>query len=390
MTNPLRLLGVLAAVLATLPAAAFTTADKPHGLEIVDTAVVFDHGNYDPYDLTNLHGFNHGTSVVATPGGGLMAAWFSGPFEASVHQSITASRSDDGGRTWSDAFVKHDAPRTCDFDPAFIRDGDRLWAFHSTGRWSRWPFVRNGPDEPPAVGALSFQIWARTSDDGGATWTDAAMPLPAPGWNCRSNGIRLSTGELVLPLHYLDPPHKSAALWSDDGGQTWQISSEVVAPPRVTAAEPTIVELNDGSLLMGLRTRDGFLWTSRSADKGRTWSEPVQTEVPAGSASHNLFRLHDGSLLLTYNPGPLPLRTQMLMRRSWDDGKTWSAPLELAAVEAAPADPGDIDQPWSRQVSYPSVAQLDDGTVVAVWGLIELSNGHQSGIIHAARVRVAE
>jgi len=368
------------------------------GVMVTDRAVIFDYGTSDPYDLDNLHGFNHATSVVAVPGTKqtLLASWFSGPYEASVHQSTMMARSEDGGRTWSRARVFTDVSRTSDFDPAFIAlpETGELLAFFSTGRWTRWPFVGIGKVAREFVGTNSFQIWMKRSRDGGQTWTEAKEPAVMPGWNCRSNGIVLMDGTLLLPLHYLKAPHKSAVLRSTDGGETWQRSPDIVAPPRVTAAEPTIAQLNNGDVLMALRTRANSIWMVRSTDGGKTWGEPYDADIQATAGSHNLFKHSSGKLLLTYNPGPLPLRTRLVMRVSSDDGETWSAPVRLAEVEEAgpmpePDAPGVDQAVWSRQVSYPSVAELADGTVVVVYGHIEMSQASQSGIIHSMRVRLA-
>ncbi len=385
-------LGLLAAALSGTAARGQDGPPGPAAIVESET-VVFDYGKSDPYDLTNLHGFNHAASVAALPDGRLMAMWFSGPYEASVHQSIMAADSDDGGRTWSKAYLFSDVPHTSDFDPAFIVNGDEVLAFFSTGRWTRWPFVGIGDAAKKQVGTESFQIWMKRSSDSGRTWSDAQAPLIAPGWNCRSDGIRLSNGNLLLPLHYLQSPHRSAALLSEDGGKTWHISQEVAMPDKQDAAEPSVVELSDGSLLMALRTRDGKLWFVRSHDSGNTWETPTATDIPATSSSNSLFRHSSGKLVLTHNPGPVPLRTELTLRVSRDDGATWSDPVVLAKVEAPEQTPAADDAPdvvWSRQVSYPSVCELPGGELVVVWGLIEMSSASQSGIIHAARVRLTD
>src|SRR2546422_544407 len=74
----------------------------------------------------------------------------------------------------------------------------------------------------------------------------------------RSNGIVLSTGELIMPAYTYsyavpkDERHAYAgvarAVRSSDGGQTWKRYGSV------RGDEPTIVELRDSPLLMYLRT----------------------------------------------------------------------------------------------------------------------------------------
>lgn len=92
---------------------------------LLEQSVVFDYGNADPYDRANLCGFNHAPSVTCLSDGRLMAAWFSGPYEGSVHQVILGTTSADGGKTWAKASIVCDVPRKSDFDPAFIADGPR-------------------------------------------------------------------------------------------------------------------------------------------------------------------------------------------------------------------------------------------------------------------------
>jgi predicted neuraminidase len=353
------------------------------GLRIESKAIVFDYGNGNPFDRANLYGFNHAASVARMPNGDLLAAWFSGPFEGSVHQVIYGTRSTDGGKTWDQGRVLQDDPQKSDFDPAFIVDENRVWMFYSTGRWNRYPFAQQRLGEDVHIGAESFKIFGRSSDDAGLTWSDAKRILDSAGWGCRSNGIVLSSGEFILPTHEF-MTWTAAALRSEDGGKTWTRSTNVVLPKKVGAAEPTIAELRNGDLMMVLRSRDGELRGCTSADKGKSWSEPRQLGIPAGNSSSNLLRLRDGRLLLTYTSSLPPNRTELSMRLSNDDGKTWGSPHEIAETEVVTK----ADAFWSKQVSYPSAVELNDGMVVAVWGDLKLSREWQPGVVNAARVVV--
>lgn len=350
--------------------------------QTVEPAVtVFRDARTDPYDRTNYYGFNHAPSVTHLGNGRVMAAWFSAPYEASVHQLIVGAISEDGGRSWGRMIVLNDAPRTSDFDPAFIDAGDRTLLFFSTGRWTRWPFVGIGEEARRQVGVESFRIHMRASDDG-VTWTEPITLPSEPGWNCRSNGLRLSNGTLLLPLHHLAGPHQASVLLSTDNGETWERGPEIVTPGRVGAAEPTVTELPGGQLLMALRSRDGKLWMTRSDDHGRTWTEPEPSGLPGAASSANLFTTRAGTVVLTHNPTTKD-RTQLTLRTSDDGGQTWGEPVMIAQVE--PADGGEV---YSRQVSYPSVCELDDGTLLVVWTEIELGAQIQSGVIRASRVRL--
>lgn len=349
---------------------------------VADRGVVFEYPNDDPYDRHNDYGFNHAPSLTRLADGRLLAAWFSGPFEASVHQVILGSYGSPDARNWQAGVVLNDQPRKSDFDPGFVTDGRRTWMFYSVGRWNRYPFVGGRGAEKTEVGIDSFKTFVRYTDDSGRTWSDEQRVGDHTGIGPRSNGIKLSSGELILPLHHyqLHQPH---VLKSQDGGKSWRRIEGPKPEEKVGAAEPCIAEGASGKLLMVVRSRDGLLWTSESTDKGETWSPLLKTDLPAAASSHSLIRLSDGRLVLTHNPTQPPLRTSLTVRVSNDEGKTWAEPTEIASVPA----PAENDEVYSRQVAYPSAIEMPDGSAMIVWTEISISPAHQSGKIHWARVR---
>jgi len=341
---------------------------------VLSRSVVFAHPSSDPYARDNFYGFNHAPSVVLLPDGRLLAAWFSGPFEASVDQVILGAYSSDGGQTWGKSFVLQDFPHKSDFDPAFIADARRTLFFFSAGRENRYPVLH---EEKNQIGVASFKTYVRVTEDSGRTWSQPEVA--GVRVYCRSNGIRLSTGELLLPIYEI--PSRGGVLKSTDGGKTWKRHGAIVTPAG--AGEPSIAELKSGAILMVLRTSDGFLWKTLSTDKGENWSEAVKTSIHAATTSHNIIRLNDGRLLLTLNESAPNVRTPLAMRVSSDDGNTWSDPVTLTHVPIP--QPGD--NVWAREVSYPSVVLLKDGSVVVVWAKLTLSDTEQWGDIEAVRVR---
>jgi predicted neuraminidase len=267
-----------------------------------------------------------------------------------------------------------------DFDPGFVHAADRLLLFFSNGRWESNPPQGRGKK----VGVDSFQMFVKASDDGGRTWSEMRDMQTSPGWNCRSNGIRLKDGALLIPTHHLQYPHKSSVLLSMDDGDTWTRGADITTPDDVGAAEPSVAQLPDGTLLMVLRTTDGFLWLVRSTDGGRNWSDPERQEITAATSSANLLTTSNGQVVLTHNPTKPPLRTELSMRVLEADGRTWSDPLTVAKVEP----PAKNEVLWDRQISYPSVCELPDGTLLVVWAHIEQGEVTQRGEIHSARIRL--
>jgi hypothetical protein len=190
--------------------------------ELLTRSVVFNYPHTDPYDALNRFGFNHAPSVTLLANGDLLCAWFSGPHEAAVNQVILAARSRDQGRTWEKAYVLQDLPRKSDFDPAFIADGGHTWFFFTAGRWNRYPFVSQ--ERSGGVGPASYHTYYRQSSDHGDTWSEA---IQAPGtFFCRSNGIKLSSGELLLPVYTLKKEgdeDQACVFRSEDAGKTWKL-----------------------------------------------------------------------------------------------------------------------------------------------------------------------
>lgn len=377
----LRRLLVSICVLAAICGGALTglCQSPKQQLAIESWSVVFMYPHTNPYDPTNLYGFNHAPSVATLPDGRLLCVWYSSPYEASANQVIFAALSSDEGRTWGRSSIIQDMPRMSDFDPALIVDGKRIWFFYVYGRWPRWPYMRDKEGEKNFIGRESFHLYARTSDDSGKTWSEERMIHKTA--RSRTNGIRLTSGELLLPVHDILEEKTCGLMKSVDGGKTWNWVGSVINPAGVI--EPTIAELRNGTLMMVLRTNDSHLWTSLSTDKGETWSVPEQQEMKAGATSHNLFRISDGRVALTHNECELGLRTPLTMRVT-SDGETWSEPIILAES----LTPGEGNDYWGCQVTYPSVCEVSGKVLVAVWAKINISNTEQYGEIHSARVKV--
>ncbi|MBN2291222.1 MAG: exo-alpha-sialidase [Pirellulales bacterium] len=92
------------------------------------------------------------------------------------------------------------------------------------------------------------------------------------------------------------------------------------------------VQLKDGTLLMSY-TKDGSIMGIKSKDGGKTWGEsfvlvPGPKPPADGYYCHPSFlRLKDGQILLAYNYSThprTPYFAQVYIRRSADEGKTWT------------------------------------------------------------------
>jgi len=347
-------------------------------LKVLSKGTVFTHTGVDPYSRAATYNFNHAPSIICMPDGKLFVVWFSGPWEGHYWQLLLSSYSEDNGLSWSYAKVIQETPHISDFDPAFIRDENRVFLFYSLARWWLHPLLAG---ENVGFGGMFIKY----SDDSGVTWSNS---IKISDILCsRTNGIRLSSGALLLPCYR---QRKGTAFWMDqsirpagvlkstDHGKTWTAYGEIVGPAG--NFEPTIVELNTGSILMYLRTNDGYIWKSISDDEGETWSEPKKTDIVANNSSHNLYRLRDGRITLTYNPCEPARRTPLVMRLSEDDAETWSKPLILDEI-----DDRDVGR---YAVTYPSVTEDETGKIVVVWASYRRTKTEHWGDIKMARIEV--
>lgn len=198
------------------------------------------------------------------------------------------SRSTDGGRTWEPAV---DSIVTASHGPIALSDGRLLYvgnadidgkrallAAESTDEGQSWHRIGEVPvpdehavslpyHEPHSVELQDGRIvclWRfgprdrpiddwylqqTEGDDGGRTWT---VTRPTPMWGYPPYLVRLQSGDLLATYGYRRPPYGQRACLSHDGGQTWDIESEVVLRDDGINADlgyPATLELEPGELL---------------------------------------------------------------------------------------------------------------------------------------------
>ena len=76
----------------------------------------------------------------------------------------------------------------------------------------------------------------------------------------------------------------------------------------------------------------------------------------------------------------MPLRFPLHLRLSRDEGITWSEPILLA--DRPTKTPG-----WS--ICYPTLTEIPDGTVLAIWAQVKSTSTVLYGDIHSARLKLS-
>jgi sialidase-1 len=224
---------------------------------------------------------------------------------------------EDPGEFWSAA------------NPATLLDrtNGKLWVF----------YIRSQPQrstETARPGTDDMQTLTRWSADNGRTWSEAidltsvARDMNDKTWRASVPGpggaIQTSKGRLIVPMWKM--PFADFVIFSDDHGSTWQRGQCVPGPQGGDECE--VVELNDGRILIDMRQEKGpARWLAESADGGNSWDTPRPgiNVTPVACAIERFTTRSAGkertSLLWTGPKGPA--RKQLVLRTSFDDGKTF-------------------------------------------------------------------
>lgn len=320
----------------------------------------------------------HASTIVETPKGDLVAAFFGGTKERNPDCVIWVCRKEKGSNTWTapvqaaDGVFSPTERKACWNPVLFQIPGGELLLFYKIG-----------------INVAGWEGYLVRSKDGGKTWSKREK-LPDGFLGPVKNKPEFIDGRIISPSST-----EGSGGWrihfeiSDDLGKTWrkvgpipaeeavltqmqgtqpaenkddQEAGEAVKEQKkyyIYAIQPSILKHKDGRLQVLGRTRNGYLATSWSSDNGDTWSTVTLSNVPNNNSGTDAVTLKDGRHLLIYNnfrtlPGtPKGPRTPLNIAVS-NDGVNWKEVLVLE------------DSPIS-QYSYPSMIQGKDGSVHVVY-----------------------
>ena len=254
--------------------------------------------------------------------------------------NLVMRRSLDDGATWLDQVQIWNAPDRLGTigNPTLVYDAvhDRVWLFASEND-SKHSLGGAGGLTPVGVG--DRRTWVRYSDTKGATWsapvniTSKVTPSNYT-WDAMGPGAGIQVahgdkaGRLIIPA-------KGRLIISDDFGDNWIAATDSkpdtnTLPTGSTPLNKTTVAESSapGGLYVNARSQDDEhrRQIKRSSDDGKTWtawaSDAALIESPC-QASVLRESLTGPGRLLFFNPANTGPRDGMRVRISYDDGETW-------------------------------------------------------------------
>ena len=361
-------------VLAAPPALAAGPAGSGSGGEAADgclSSVPFVAGA-DGYDTFRV------PAVVTAPSGALLAFAEGrvGGAGDSGNIDVVLRRSTDGGCTWGPLSVVASGGGDTRGNPSPVFDPATgrlvLVTCFNSGEVSEDEIMR-GEVTPEQ----SRRVFVQTSDDEGRSFsapreiTDVAK---RPEWRWYATGpghaIALTrgphAGRLLVPAnHSTSPPpgspdtgeedryYGSHALYSDDGGATWELGYvDTSYEGALNANESSVAELPDGRLYFSVRDQNGTDPGHRlggySSDGGESLDGPLTPQlglerVPVVQGSVLRLPGRQGPLLFS-GPSEPDARRALTVWRSDDDGGSFRPEVTVSAQPAAYSDLVELDR----------------------------------------------
>ena len=252
--------------------------------------------------------------------------------------------------------------------------------------------------------------WAvHRSQDNGKTWAKMEVEVKPdkngniPSMHMNEHGITLRRGKhagrLIRPTRNyagkndrsLWPKHYTNAMYSDDGGKTWQTSDPF---PAFGTGEATLAELSDGRIYYNSRRHwapEGVnplrRWTAWSDDGGHTWKDVAICEVLPDGGQNRSYGLMGGLVRLPVKGRDILIFSNIVspggrhhgaVWASFDGGKTW--PIQRLV------DPGSFayssitaGRPGTRSEGWIFLNYESGGSKVARFNLAWVLAGEETG-----------
>ncbi len=289
----------------------------------------------------------HASNAAVLKDGSVFSVWFAGSKEGADDVNIWGARRQN--EAWSRLQIIAQQENLPHWNPVlFVRPDGAVLLFYKVGRE-----------------ISSWQTLIQISYDNCETWSQPQELVAGDKGGrgpVRNKVILLTNGRWLAPASLESEEWRCFADYSDDNGATWQKSNEIFADLHKENAinpdfknipvseqsysgrgviQPTLWESKPGQVHMLMRSSEGHIFRSDSADNGTTWCEGYATELPNNNSGIDLVRIPDGRLFLVSNPvgtnwGP---RSPITLSCSEDNGASWHTVLTMED------EPGEYSYP---------------------------------------------
>ena len=292
------------------------------------------------------------TPDVAVGASGELAVAYQWRRDLPRSKQIRLARSDDGGKTWTQPSTPLDPSET---------------AFTPKLGWGRGRnLVVVWADERRANRA--WDIYARRSPDGGATWQPGQLLSRFPQQSSGDLSARpemVSDGQNSFWVVWVGLRSGRSRLYlsrSTDGGQTWADPVELSGQSQSVFGQ-RLVRSGERLVLIWEDTRTGRnrIYAVSSSDGGVTWTSPTRVDhLPADSVTDAVAPVvvmsPAGEVFVAWHDAR-HRRDDIFVSRSTDGGRTW----EHDDIRL------DMDEPGTAFSRFPSIARAADGRIAVAW-----------------------
>lgn len=302
---------------------------------------------------------SHASTIAVLPGGVVIVAWFAGSYEKSSDTAIWMAIQEQDG-LWSAPRKVADEEGIAHWNPVLYAHGGSLVLFYKVGHE-----------------ITDWHTRIIRSEDGGQTWTEARELVPGDVGGrgpVRNKPVRLTDGTILAPssIERMDMESPGKQVWeafidiSTDEGKTWTKSKPVPMNLSVYVGanhwiakgliQPALWTSSADDVHMLLRSTEGKIFRSDSADGGRTWCEAYPTELPNNNSGIDVTRLESGLLALVYNPvsgyATESPRTPLVVAFSNDNGASWGDEWVLEDEPGEYSYPAIVSRGQNLYITY--------------------------------------
>lgn len=310
----------------------------------------------------------HASTIYRKKNGEILTAWFGGSKEGADDVGIYFSRKRESGDF--QAAEKIAGGEEPHWNPVLFSEDDRkILLFYKKGRLiSKW------------------RTYIRISMDGGETFGEERELVPGETGGrgpVRNKPLWLSNGRILCPASVEGDVWKAFTDISEDGGKTfvrsnWVEILETEISERTTlkyeskshhesdipvsdqsfhgrgVIQPTLWADDENHIHMLLRSTEGKIYRSDSADGGYHWSPAVPTDIPNNNSGIDITKLSDGRLILVHNPvgKNWGARSPLSISVSEDNGKTFERLYDLEKGPGEFSYPAIVSQQNEIYVTY--------------------------------------